>query len=84
MSEYGRPTATSGDRPRYPEVAEQIGEDPTRYLHDPNMTTWARIRGINSEDVLEAWLSVEEDLGPRRKVIKRLNKRRRELQEADS
>jgi hypothetical protein len=84
MSEYGRPTATSGDRPSNPDIKDRIGEDPARYLVDPDMTTWSRIRGINSEDVLEAWLSVEEDLGPRRKVIKRLNKRRRELQEADS
>jgi hypothetical protein len=74
-----RPSASTGDRPQYPDLAEEIGEDPARYLHDPDMTTWARIRGITSERVLEAWFTVEEDLGPRRDVVKRLNQRRQEL-----
>lgn len=83
-SAYGRPSANDGDRPTYPEVRERIGEDPARYLVDPDMTTWARIRGIATEDVLEEWLAVEEELGPRRKVVKRLNQRRRELDAGES
>ncbi|QRY26386.1 hypothetical protein [Halobacterium sp. BOL4-2] len=77
----GRPTATTGDRNTYPELREDIGEDPARYLTDLNGTTWARIRGIQSDRVIQAWLQVEEDLGPRRAVIKRLNKRRRQLRD---
>lgn len=77
-------TQRTTDRPSNPAIKAEIGEDPARYLADPDMTTWARIRGIASDDVLEAWYDVEEELGPRRKVIKRLNQRRRELTEADS
>lgn len=67
------------DRPTYPELEEEIGEDPARYLHDPDETTWARIRGIVREDVLDAWYEVETDLGPRRRVIRALNQRRKVL-----
>ena len=76
-----RRTIHRSNRPRYPDLVEAIGEDPARYLHQPDDTTFARIRGIVDEDVLDAWFSVETDLGPRRKVIAALNARRAALDE---
>lgn len=82
MTAYGRPSASNTDsRPQYPHVEEEIGEDPARYLHNPDMTTWARIRGLETDREINAWIQVEEDIGPRREVMKRLNQRRAELRE---
>lgn len=68
------------DRPQYPDIAEAIGEDPARYLHQLDETTFAGIRGIVDEDVLDAWFEVEVELGPRKKVIAALNARRAALE----
>lgn len=81
MTPHGRPTATDEDRPQYPGLADEIGEDPARYLHNPDMTTWARIRGLETDREINVWIQVEEDIGPRRTVMKRLNQRRAELRE---
>lgn len=69
------------DRPRYPGLVEEIGEDPASYLHQLDETAFARIRGIVDEDVLDAWFEVEVELGPRKKVIAALNARRAALNE---
>ena len=71
-------------RPQYPRIQAEIGEDPARFLHEPNETTWARIRGIVDLEVLDAWFEVETDLDPRREVIRALNQRRAALQDGES
>jgi hypothetical protein len=45
----------------------------------------ARIRGIESLDVVDGWFEVETSLdrGPRKKVLAMLNQRRAQLEETD-
>ena len=81
MSKTGRRSASDDDRPRYPAIAKRIGEDPARYLADPNETTYAVIRGITDETRLDCWFAVEEDLGPREDVLAALNDRRKAILE---
>ena len=78
-----RRAAHRSDRPRYPDVQAEVGEDPARYLHQLDETTFARIRGIIDEDVLDAWFEVETDIGPRKEVIAALNARRAALAEEE-
>jgi hypothetical protein len=78
-----RRSSHRSDRPRYPDIQAEIGEDPARYLHHVDETTFARIRGIADSAVLDAWYSVEEDIGPRRRVIAALNARRAALDDGD-
>lgn len=83
MSKTGRRTASDEDRPRYPAIAKRIGEDPARYLIDPNETTYVVIRGITDETRLECWFAVEEGLGPRKDVLAALNERREAIREGE-
>lgn len=106
------------DRARYPEIKEEIGEDPARWLdedlwrrgmtrtkqrgsgyhsqvvltEDEDVSHYgelvkARIRGIDSLEVLARWQAVERDLGrgedggPRQLVIDLLQERASELEE---
>lgn len=75
------------DREEFPNLREDIGEDPARYLdHDYFLmceTIRARIRGIDSFAVLRAWEAVERriDRGPRDKVLEWLEEREAELGE---
>jgi hypothetical protein len=86
----------SGSRTReeYPKVAAAIGEDPARFLDcpisapdqersSPMLVAKARIRGIESLDVVDGWMEVETSLdrGPRKKVIAMLNQRRAQLRD---
>lgn len=66
------------------EVAD--GDDPVRIVPDRDVSTaWSfvedRINGIDRFDVLDAWITVEIELGPRSKVIGALNRRKIELEE---
>lgn len=89
MSAY-KPAA-SNVREQFPEVAEMIGEDPARYLDTDLVsgegvqddTFESRVRGIDRLEVIQAWIEIETSLerGPRRHVIARLNRRKRELEE---
>ncbi len=79
------------DREQFPEEAEKIGEDPARFLDVPLVNSGigssdfelaaARIRGIDSIRVANAWLRVEGQLerGPRNGVIQRLTRRKEEI-----
>jgi hypothetical protein len=82
------------DRETFPEVADEIGEDPARFLDNPlvvpgesspMLLAKARIKGIADTDTIEAWIDVETrlDRGPRKKVIALLNQRRAQLEETD-
>lgn len=90
---------SSRDRATYPEIKDKIGEDPARFLdtRDPEgfgsdigdtpelALAFARIRGIQSIDVLDKWFEVEQDLpqGPRRHVVSELSARKKELEDAE-
>jgi len=56
----------SRDRETFPRVAEDIGEDPARYLDvdriEDLQLARARIRGIDFLGVLRAWRAVERNL----------------------
>jgi hypothetical protein len=80
------------DRETFPDIADEIGEDPARFLDNPlvvpgesspMLLAKARIRGIADTDTIEAWIDVETSLdrGPRKKVIAMLNQRRAHLRD---
>lgn len=84
------------DREEFPEVAEQIGEDPARFLDKPLAPDFlsggdttplalakARIRGIDRLEVVARWLEVEHQLdrGPRESIVEKLEQRGRVLKE---
>jgi len=86
--------SASRTREEYPEVAAAIGEDPARFLDypiiapgeegsSPMLVAKARIRGIESLDVVDGWMEVETSLdrGPRKKVVAMLNQRRAQLRD---
>ena len=83
MSKAGRRPGRPSDRPEYPAIEARIGEDPARYLYEPDETTFAVIRGINDETRLDCWFAIEEDLGPRKEVLVALNDRREAIQDGD-
>jgi hypothetical protein len=82
------------DREEFPEIAEELGEDPARFLDkplapprigetSPMALAHARIRGIDSRYTAAKWLEVEHRLerGPRESVVERLEQRHRHLEE---
>lgn len=81
------PITPSADRERFPSLVADIGEDPAQFLdhdllgdsrHDtPLRTALARIKGIDSLQVANAWLAVERQLdrGPREQVVDALENR---------
>lgn len=72
------------DYPAFPRIWAKIGENPARFLTETNdLNPAPRIRGIHDEDVLECWLEVELDLGPRKRIMALLNQQRQYLREAD-
>jgi hypothetical protein len=77
----GRPR----DRDKFPNVQEDIGEDPARYLDvervEELQLARARIRGIDFIAVVRAWKAVERNLYPRPKVLEWLDEREAELKE---
>lgn len=88
-----RTTSSTTGREQFPQVAARIGEDPARFLDielsssgigtGPFALAAARIRGLETVATVDAWLHVETELdqGPRKPVIKRLNQRKRQLQD---
>jgi hypothetical protein len=75
---HARSTASRDDgRERFPALREQLGEDPSRFLSpQTNLDPTPRIRGIASMEVLDAWFSAEETIGPRPTILALLNERR--------
>lgn len=85
-------SSSTDEREQYPEEAEKIGEDPARFLDVQLVNSGmgssdfelaaARIRGIDSIEVANAWLRVEGQLerGPRTGVIQRLTRRKDEIE----
>lgn len=68
------------DRPTYPVVKAEFGEDPARYLAlDDLYLAYARIRGIGTLALLKEWQRIEAENWGRSKVMKRLNARENEL-----
>ena len=79
MSKAGHRGSTGKDVPEYPAIEARIGENPARFLVDPDETTYAVIRGIEDVKRLDCWFAIEEDLGPRKEVLAALNERREAL-----
>lgn len=91
--------ANTRDRPEYDD-ADEIGEDPMKYLYygdvvdgqpsridgegDPLAMARARIRGIERMDRLMAFQKCEVELGPRAKIMKYINRRKAELEADDA
>lgn len=80
--------ANQSERPRFPDLAADIGEDPARFLHTDGegsgkkALVLARISGIDRLAVLNAWLAIERRLtGGRSAVVNALERRRSELEE---
>ena len=80
--------AAETDRPTYPEVKAEHGEDPARFLavdeNDPNddhplALAHARIKAIDSLEYLKEWQRIEADNWGRKSVMKHLYAREREL-----
>lgn len=83
----------SRDRERFPGLAEDIGEDPARYLDvdriDDLELARARIRGVDFLATLRAWRAVERNLSERdvvsehhrQRVMEWLDEREAELEE---
>jgi hypothetical protein len=74
--------AATSSRPCYPDIADEVGEDPARFLSisEPDLPL-ARIRGIQDCGVLSAWRAVElREFGGRDVILKALDERDRELQ----
>lgn len=65
-------------RPSYPEYEAEFGEDPARFIH--HMNPIPRIRAIDNEGLLCAYLDVETDRDePRKRVVAALDERLREV-----
>ncbi|MDG5820666.1 hypothetical protein [Natronococcus sp. A-GB7] len=53
--------AATSDRPQYPEIDEDMGEDPARFLSSSeHYLPIARIRGIQDRGLLSAYRAVEQ------------------------
>jgi len=83
--------AAETDRPTYPEVKAEFGEDPARYLavdendledEHPLALAHARIRAIDDHELLKEWQRIEAEHWGRREVMAHLDARERELTDA--
>jgi hypothetical protein len=71
------------DRPRYPDLTEEVGEDPARFLYvsRPDLPL-ARIRGIGDCGLLSTWRAVElREFGGRDVIFEAITDREHELQD---
>jgi len=87
-------SGVSRDRERFPELREQLGEDPARWLdwsipgeRDRERMVRTRIESIDRIEVIRAWKAVErrlgrgEDGGPRSGIVQALDEREGVLEE---
>lgn len=74
--------AATSSRPRYPDIADEVGEDPARFLSaSESDLPLARIRGIRHRSLLSAWRAVElREFGGRDVILEAIDERDRELQ----
>ena len=77
--------AATSSRPRYPDIAGEVGEDPARFLSvSESALPLARIRGIRDRGLLSAWRAVElREFGGRDVILEALDKRDCELQDQE-
>ena len=66
-SEHTSGTTTS-DRPTFPRLEAEIGEDPARFLAT-DMSPWPILRGIDSRERATAWLAVARQLDADDRVL---------------
>lgn len=75
-------------RESYPDIKDDIGEDPARFLDTDDSLQMAivRIKGITDPEVIQSWITVETSLdrGPRKKIMAALNQRERAIQQGAS
>lgn len=73
--------SSTEDRPRYPEIKADHGEDPARFLScSERYLPLARIRGIRDEGLLSAYRAVElREYGGRDVVLETIESRKEEL-----
>ena len=78
--------ASTSDRPQYPGIAEDMGEDPARFLSSSERyLPLARIRGIQDRGLLSAYRAVEQrEFGGRDVILEAIAKRERELTEGSA
>lgn len=82
---YRRPVDRT-ERPEFPDVVEEIDEDPARFLDADDGLLVARLSGIDRVEVAREWTKVEvalaeqQDRKPRKQVIAALNRRIKYLQ----
>ncbi len=87
----------SRDYPAFPSIEATIGYNPARFLDSTiertdrttDLTVKSLIRGIDDIETLRAWIEVEVDLGradggPRREIIKWLNRRQAQIESNDA
>jgi len=81
MPSTNQQASGESDRRRYPEYIDRFGEDPARFLCS-GLDPHARIRGLESVALCDAYLNVETDREqPRKEVVAHLNRRKAELEE---
>ncbi|NKE37768.1 hypothetical protein GWG54_18560 [Natronococcus sp. JC468] len=75
--------AATSDRPRYPEIDEDMGEDPARFLSSSERyLPLARILGIRDRGLLSAYRAVElREFGGRDAILEAIDEREHELME---
>jgi hypothetical protein len=73
--------AATSSRPRYPDIADEVGEDPARFLSvSESDLPLARIRGIRDRGLLSAWRAVElREFGGRGVILEAIDERDHEL-----
>lgn len=73
--------ASLSDRPRYPNIATDMGEDPARFLSSSeHYLPAARIRGIRDRGLLSAYRAVEiREFGGRDIVLEAIDERECDL-----
>lgn len=85
-----RIAAEESGRETFPDVADEIGEDPARFLDVDVLADdgarellLSRIRGIDRLGTINAWIIVERKLerGPRDRIVELLERRREHLLE---
>lgn len=83
---------SSSDYPEFPEVEEQLGYNPARFLDQvgktgktKELTAKGLIRGLESVEHCRMWINVEADLhdGPRKQVARWIGSRQVELKHPD-
>ena len=67
-----------GDRPRFPDLRQQVGEDPARIL-TTDMDPEPRIRGIADLGVANAWVQAARELDVDGSTVETIEQRRDEI-----